>query len=106
MTAIPLEDLQSVDCPTCGADPGVPCTIRRPGSGPAHIARGDAFLRAQGTLRRQQAAATPDLLAPLLGGPIPGGCDHCAASTTVTRTPTGRLVITTEHDTTCPRRTP
>ena len=28
-----------------------------------------------------------DLLKPLLGGPIPGGCDHCAASTTVTRTP-------------------
>ena len=31
-----------------------------------------------------------DLLKPLHGAPIPGGCDHCAASTTVTRTPTGR----------------
>ena len=47
-----------------------------------------------------------DALGPLDGARIPGGCDHCAARTTVTRTPTGRLVITTEHDTTCPRRTP
>lgn len=53
MTAIPHDQLESVPCPRCGAEPGVPCTVRRPGSGPVHIARSDRYLRETGAAARE-----------------------------------------------------
>lgn len=53
MTAIPLEVLETVPCPRCGAEPGVPCTVRRPGSAPVHLARSDRYLREAGAALRE-----------------------------------------------------
>jgi hypothetical protein len=53
MSMIPAATLESVGCPRCGAGPGVPCTIRRPGSGPVHLARSDRYLRETGAAARE-----------------------------------------------------
>ena len=53
MSMIPTEVLQTVTCPRCGAEPGVACTIRRPGTGPVHLARSDRYLRETGAAARE-----------------------------------------------------
>ena len=56
MSMIPAEVLETVPCPRCGAEPGVPCAVRRPGSGPVHLARSDRYLREAGTAARKASS--------------------------------------------------
>ena len=56
MSTIPADVLQTVTCPRCGAEPGEPCTIRRPGTGPVHLARSDRYLREAGAAARKASS--------------------------------------------------
>jgi hypothetical protein len=57
--------------------------------------------------RRRSPAqdALGDLLGPLDGARIPGGCDHCDAYQTAAPSSAGVWVLTVHHDDNCPQLT-